>query len=573
MPNTECRIPNAECRIPNAECRITFSINLAPPGTNEAEMRVSHRYFNERTLFFTAVAVMCIPALTLKYFLTLDGPSHLYNASVIRELLFGKSQLIAAAYQLNPVTTPNWTGHLILALLGSVFSGWFTEKIFILLNLVLLPVSFRYFVGSVAPGNRNLSCLSLPFSYTFLFQCGFFNFCLAFIIMFLTAGWWYRRQERPGAVNIIALSILLTISFFSHPVVFAFTGALLGMLMIASCAKESSTVKEFLLKVLQRAALLLLASLPSLALMGLFLTRTTVESPGIPVPKSEMWQWLLQVRPLLLFNITKESEVSTWFNIVWITIIGFTLYRRIGRVREERRAGTGFLPSVIKAFEISDSILLLAVFAFILYFTVPYNSGAGVMSDRLVAVFFIIWVLWLALQPLTRWVRMFVVTATLTLTMILLIEHYPSFRHFSQRAQEFEKASGYIGDETIVLPVNWEQSWLLGHSSGYLADGKRIVLLDNYEAITSWFPVCWKIRGFPEIRLGDRTYIADTWWYGADKQGDPRTIDYVVIYGNTAQLEEPVKADLKKVLEEQYRLAYRSQSGFIEVFTLKQKLP
>jgi hypothetical protein len=524
-------------------------------------MQFSKRYFNERTLFYTVLVIMCLPALTMKYFLTLDGPSHLYNSVVIRELLLGKSPLITYFYEFNPVITPNWTGHFIMAVLGLVFNGWMTEKIFILLYLALLPLSFRYLVLSVAPGNRNLSYLIFPFSYTFLFQCGFFNFCLAFILMFFTAGWWYRRQERLNAGNLIILALLLGVTWFSHSIVFAVTGAMLGLLTLASCIKENKSLKMFVAALIRRWAALLLAAVPAIVLMIHFLAGTNVNSPGVEVTKTELWLWLLYVKPLVVSNTDKEYVVTTLFTAVYLAIIIYTIIRRIRLIRTS---------SFVEAFEVSDGVLLLSLFALVLLFTVPANSGAGVMSDRLVAIFFMTWVTWLALQPLSGWLHKAVTGSTLVLTLVLLAGHFQAFSHFSGRAESFRRLSGYIGKEAIVLPVNWTGSWNLGHAAGYIGTDKPMVLLDNYETITTWFPLQWKAEGFPKVLMGNREWVEDTWWYSNHKSHEIRRIDHVVLYGRTERLDEPGKADLKKVLFDQYYLAYRSPDGFFLLFTLRK---
>ncbi|MBK8416653.1 MAG: hypothetical protein IPL22_20360 [Bacteroidetes bacterium] len=44
-------------------------------------------------------------------FLTVDGPAHLYNATIIREMLTGDQSLYALFFKFNEQLVPNWSGH------------------------------------------------------------------------------------------------------------------------------------------------------------------------------------------------------------------------------------------------------------------------------------------------------------------------------------------------------------------------------------------------------------------------------------------------------------------------------
>ena len=45
----------------------------------------------EKLIFFLVVLINLIPVVAYKYFPTLDGPAHLFNAEVINELIFNKA--------------------------------------------------------------------------------------------------------------------------------------------------------------------------------------------------------------------------------------------------------------------------------------------------------------------------------------------------------------------------------------------------------------------------------------------------------------------------------------------------
>ena len=82
-----------------------------------------------------------LPVLLLTPFVTLDGPAHLYNSVLIRELLSTQSYDIISHphffLQFNAFPEPNWTGHLIMSLLTFVLPVLMVEKVMLIAVLLL----------------------------------------------------------------------------------------------------------------------------------------------------------------------------------------------------------------------------------------------------------------------------------------------------------------------------------------------------------------------------------------------------------------------------------------------------
>lgn len=77
----------------------------------------------EPLLFALITLIFLGPVFGSQWLLTLDGPSHLYNAGVIKELIFGsKDSLINTHLALTPVPVPNWFGHFLLVIFSTVLS-------------------------------------------------------------------------------------------------------------------------------------------------------------------------------------------------------------------------------------------------------------------------------------------------------------------------------------------------------------------------------------------------------------------------------------------------------------------
>jgi len=532
-------------------------------------MKFEKIFLNEKIFFYLILTLNIIPALSLKFFLTLDGPAHLYNGNIIKNLIVGHSQVINSMYVFNNIITPNWSGHFILAVLSLIFNGFMTEKIFIILNLIFLPISFRYLIKIVSPSNRNLSYLIFPFTYSFLFQCGFFNFCISFVFMFLTLGYWYKNSVKPHIRHVIMFTILLTITFFSHILIFVFLVTILTLLMIVNCLKDYNNLKVFVISLLKKSTILFLAALPSIFFMIQFLLNVKFESTTEKYPLNELIKWIINVRPLVLFNFEKESLISSYFIFIYLTVFIYTIIFRIKKVLSKHSDSIGALSSLKYGLVVSDVILLFSILILTLFFILPNSASAGMMSDRLCVIFFIFFIFWIAVQSLKRWFYLIIVISTLVLHFLLLLQHYPSFKDLSNTANEIYKTSKHIKKESIVLSINWTDNWILGHSADYVGAEKPVILLNNYEPFYKWFPLRWKEDSFPNILFGDQQYIKDTWWYSNHNSSCTKIIDYIMIIGNSTLLNEPNKQELKAVIIKSYNLVYKSNNSFIVLYELK----
>ena len=103
----------------------------------------------EYRLFCSIILLNVILLFTTKFYPTMDGPSHLYNVEVIKQLIAG-NETIAEFFDINPIAIPNWTGHFLLLLFRFFAPSWLAEKFLISLYIIMLPVSFRMLVRKLS---------------------------------------------------------------------------------------------------------------------------------------------------------------------------------------------------------------------------------------------------------------------------------------------------------------------------------------------------------------------------------------------------------------------------------------
>src|SRR5260221_6608383 len=84
-----------------------------------------------RRLYLALAIVSLAPIWSAHYLPTADGPSHVYNSWVLRELVLGHRGIVADWYAVDWRPYPNWSGHVVLALLMAGFPPLVAEKLLV----------------------------------------------------------------------------------------------------------------------------------------------------------------------------------------------------------------------------------------------------------------------------------------------------------------------------------------------------------------------------------------------------------------------------------------------------------
>ena len=90
--------------------------------------------FCERIVFYAVALFFACQFSFNETVLTYDGPSHVYNAGIIKEKLFYGGSFFDI-FQFN--NTPNWSTHFILAILQLFVSSEISERILLFLLIIL----------------------------------------------------------------------------------------------------------------------------------------------------------------------------------------------------------------------------------------------------------------------------------------------------------------------------------------------------------------------------------------------------------------------------------------------------
>src|ERR1044072_5502014 len=176
-----------------------------------------------RRLYIAAVVLLIIPIWCVHHLPTVDGPSHVYNADIIRHIVRGDDCTLTPAFPLNHRPVPNWSGHFVLAFLMMLLPAAVAEKLLMTGIIVLFMTGAWIYAGCDDERRHVYAFLAIPLAYNQLFQFGFYNYAISVGLSLVAIGWWWRRRTRTDLTTIAVTASLLLACYFSHPLTTALT--------------------------------------------------------------------------------------------------------------------------------------------------------------------------------------------------------------------------------------------------------------------------------------------------------------------------------------------------------------
>jgi len=532
----------------------------------------------EKYFFILIVGLNLIPILTGKFFPTLDGAAHLYNSQLINSLVTDSSALLDSFYLFNQEPVPNWTGHVILSFFNLFLPAFIAEKILLLFYLIGFPLAFRALIKTIAPENIYFSYLAFPFAYSFLFFLGFYNFSIALVLLLITLNYWLRKEDKSFTIKwMLGLFALITLTYFSHIFVFAILVFLIGLQIsfksVFSLIDNPKQYKETSKLFLRKAGVLFITSLVPLLLFAYYFYSRTSPGDKIYLSSTELIEWLKNLSPMIALNFMEEIGYTKKLFYLLSVISVIVLYNRINALdfKAIYPLPSGILSIIKKIVRVSDFWLLGTAAILFLYFRLPDSDGAaGYVSVRLALLFFIFLILWLSTHYVPKWFGIFIVAVTLFCNFKLNMYYTSATKGLNKVALECANASQHIEPHSIVLPLNYSDHWLHIHFSNYLGVDKPMVILENYELGTGYFPLKWNESKIPNTLFGDKQSgeIACLSWK-SNEQNPSKVIDYVFVLGKIESNSDLCNQDIINTLLENYILVYEAES--CSLYQLKGK--
>ncbi|MBK7127829.1 MAG: hypothetical protein IPM74_14670 [Crocinitomicaceae bacterium] len=473
----------------------------------------------EHKLFFIAVVAFACHFFKYVYFVTGDGPAHIYNSQLLTDLVFASHGELNQYYHLNNIPVPNWTGHFILSLLGLIFQAAWAEKIFLFLYFIGLLFSFRYFVRAFNPNAGIITLLILPFGMSVFLYSGFYNFSIAFVFMLFALGYFLRFNKKITVKNWLVLALLLLLVYFSHLAVLM---ACLLFMAVFHCRNLILDIiinkQAAVIPWLKRSFALCLTILPVMILVYWY---SRIHIPGelyTYLPFENLVNMLLNGEHLVGHGAGEHP--ATRINVLlWVllALIG-VIFQILFFFRDKKKS-----PGLI--------LLFLALISLIFYFILPDNDHrGGYISVRVLYLFYLLLVAWICTLPLS-W--KFALPAVITTAILLIIQldiRGEGQRALSKWAQRLVEACDKIEPSSTVLPINTSNHWQARHLYGYGCFDKEVIFLANYETSHVYFPVrTIENSPLPVIRANDPSYACSHFF--SQLNNTTSLPDYVLIYG------------------------------------------
>lgn len=438
----------------------------------------------ERALFLAGLLLLIHPILSSAYYFTIDGPSHVYTASLLLDHL--KSGASAGPYEINPLPVPNWSGHALLALLQVFMSPISAMKLLHLLCMAALPIALRMWATQRSKGIPWATHLVLPFMVPVTFTMGFYNFCLALSLV-VWVMWSWERASGPnvGPWAWVRLSALLALLYFTHLLPFTIAVLWLGIQAIVPIVLDLVRFRRIERDLLRRSWPLVLCVMPGLILLTWYL----VANPEGTTPNTADVD-----RSSMIWNAFAPTgnlvEVVLWAAAVMCMLLVVALH--FSRTEKPSNSVPRNIPRTW-----SDATFLVVLLLLLMF--VPNGVGVGSEVVKRLAILAHVWVLtMLPFSAIQRWAGVWL---SITVMCIVLgqdtMRRDDRERHTAQLRRCTQLLAALPeGSEVATIHYGW---WNM-HMFALGAAESQLRLMYNYELDRHHFPLRWNAAHLQSMR-------------------------------------------------------------------------
>ena len=430
-----------------------------------------------------ALAVLAAPVLP-----TNDGPAHAWNAALLAHWTDPEWAAVRRWFELDLRPVPNWTGHLLLALLQGVLSPEAADRVLLAGYTFTLPVAAAWALEQLRRGSGVFAVLLLPAVHGVAFHMGFLNFCLGVVLWWAMLGVWWRSRAGPPGRRVAMLCVLGLALYFTHGLVWLAAWGALAVLAAWQGLVEPGGRLELVW--------LALAALPSAGLAAAF------------AGGSEGMVWVLDAATRARHLVGLEGLISVHpAERILAPASGGLMIASIA---------AGLVVTRSRPLRGADGALVLTVAVLLAYFVAP-DGIAGATFIHVRAMIFLLFAgaALVAVRPPEGRLRGALVAAAALLSVASLVPRAAVWQDVGRQVAERVDVLDRLPDEHIVLHIMaarvahpWpdeELQWRtrpLAHVVGWSAAKRPLRALPNYEAGTGHFPLRWAPGRDPRPELG-----------------------------------------------------------------------
>jgi len=406
-------------------------------------------------VFALTALLQLIPIWSVRYLPTNDGPSHVYNAWILRELVMGHGGIIGQTFRVDWRPQPNWIGTAAMALLMAVFPPLAAEKLFVTSIVLLFALAAWMYAGALDERSRIFAFLALPLTFHWLLQAGFYNFSLGVALAFITIALWIRRR-------LALVALLLVAGYFSHPMTCLFALGAMGLVWLMTRPRRLADLMAFV---------------PVLPLLIWYVAQqktTGVTSDDVAL--LHRIHELATVRISWAFSAAQRVfGIATLIAIV-VLAVG-TFVRRGSNAR---------------------ALMIVTLILFVAYFAAPATAAGGLfLRERTMLLLLLSPLAWLS-GELDERVRIGIVGAFTALTLAHVVYLTSWYWTTSRTVERFVRGIDGAKPESTILAIvdlNYPAGAtvdVIAHSVDYAAIEHRLTDVNDYEADSGLFPIAFR---------------------------------------------------------------------------------
>ena len=446
--------------------------------------------------------VLCLAQIWLPtYYVTGDGPCHLYNAQILHDNWVNKSTSFYKNYfDIIYQPDPNWYSTAIFAMLLFVVKGVYAEKIVLTIYMLMYLAGFHRLLKKVNPDTGWWPLVIFFFLFPHTLAKGFYNFSFSIAFYFWMVLAWIGFLEKQSIWKGIRFFLFTLLVYFSHLMSFEFGAFTCFGLLISwaySSYKEENGLSalSFFFKQLGYLALVLM---PFLLLMFSF----SDKQGGLQLQLHHHFYRLVELLQFKFALSVHSYEVP----FAYATGIIILLLIVVCLIRFKDKLVVGPYDGLI--------IVLVGLVVVYLFFPESFLGRLILITMRVQPYLYILFVCLIAMMCKYR--KLLNIGAIIIyLSFIAMgISRINIQLRASDGVKDILSSSSYIKPNSVVLPLNFslngkdehgniiaDINWLFCHASDYLGMQKPLIMLDNYEANIGYFPVRWKNEQNPYWHL------------------------------------------------------------------------
>ncbi len=507
-------------------------------------------YRNEKYFFLLVVLLHTVPIFTLTYFVTHDGPGHLYNANLISHLLFDSTSTASAIFEFTPGLIPNWISHALLCFFKFFLQATEAEKAFQLLYIISFPYSFRLLIKSITGANVLAAWLCLPFIYSFTFHIGFYSFSIGLSVLFFVLAYFLKNHFTLKVSQSFVMALCMIVLYFSHLFVFlsAFCCIVFFILWDSVIAKKNPVRQLFHDPSFRKKTVifLLASAIPFSLALHFILANSSASQMELPVFKHVL-EWVYDVRPLIALDYEKEKIYSQPLFYVYCLIFISAIAIKITAQKKNRTP----------LFSFSDGWVIISATMMLFFFLLPDDLiSGGVIGIRFCLMGYLFLFLFFAANA-GQAVLTIGAFASVIVSFLMIMERYKPIKSLSEISKSYALCADKMTKGSTLLTINYSDNWMLDNIASYIGSEKEILVLDNYEASQVHFPLRWKENKNANFIIGPfATNNRPCIDLSAYKQMAHVQVDYVLLMEKPKELTDSCSVNLQKQLSGSFKLIF-----------------